>query len=142
MRLSSWGAGVVLLLFVCGTGRDVVRAQDAPTAEVQRAQDLLKTEEEGWRQMKTMMEQGQIYVREVVVTGVALPPEELDAITAPFEGTWLDKQVDISRLVELIKDACVSHGLKRPSEFTYGLYEGTLTIDFEGQTSASSVSSE
>ena len=110
MRFSRGAIWVVMaLLLLCLAGQGACRAQDAPTAEVQRSQELVE-EERAFREQ--MRGEHRRYVEHIVVKGVELPPEELEAILEPFQDAWVTT-ADIDRLIELIREAAIRHGYKK-----------------------------
>ena len=129
MRSSRGVIGVVVaLLLLCLAGQGTCRAQDAPTAEVQRSQELIQ-EERAFRER--MGGERRRYVEHIVVKGVELPPEELEAILEPFQDAWVTTG-DIDRLIELIREAAIRHGYKKYRfGASYKMDEGTLLLTIE-----------
>jgi outer membrane protein assembly factor BamA len=80
-------------------------AQNPPTGQIQRSQEILGKEEALQDKL-----QEKVFIREVQVEGVTLIPEKrIKDTIAPFENTWLGKK-DISQIAELIRQLYIEEG--------------------------------
>ena len=116
------------LFLFCLFSQAVSWAQNAPTASIQRSQDILEQE----KALRTRVEKGQkFFIKKIIVTGTALSKEEIEEITAPYIRHWLVK-ADFENLAALLKEACVKKG-HNPDfvNVIYQVHRSTLNISLE-----------
>ncbi|MFH0876879.1 MAG: hypothetical protein V1863_01465 [Candidatus Omnitrophota bacterium] len=116
------------LFLFCLFGQAVSWAQSAPTASIQRSQDVLEQD----KALRTRVEKDQkFYIKKIIVTGTALSKEEIEEITAPYIRHWLRK-ADFEGLVALLREACVKKGHDPDFvKITYQVHRSTLNISLE-----------
>ena len=121
--LNSFCAILLLFSFVI---QDACIAQNAPTAQIGRSQELIEKD----RALRERIARDEkFFIKKIIVKGSGLSEEKIEEITAPFKNHWLSRE-DIDSLLAIIKNACIENGYQEDSfKIVYRVSKATLNIE-------------
>lgn len=119
---------VTVLFFVCFLWEGASWAQNAPTAQIQRSQEMVEKE----RLLREEIKKNEkVLIKKIIVQGSPLSKDRIEEIIDPFKNHWLSKE-DIDSLVASIRDACIKNAPKGASlKVSHQVYKNTLKIIIE-----------
>lgn len=104
---------------------DYVFAQTAPTAAIERSQEILEQD----KALREQIEKGQkTFITKIIVQGVTLLAEDqIREIITPLQDHWLTRG-EIQAALDSLKDTYARNGYPGPAEVSYQVKGGSLTI--------------
>ena len=116
-------------LLFCFYGQGTGLALNAPTASIERSQELIEKD----RQLRNEIQMNnKVFIKKIIVQGNILPKKEIiDEINDSFKNHWLSKE-DMDNLIDLIRQDCIKNGYPENSfKITYRVYKSTLKVRIE-----------